>query len=93
MRWLKKFRPKIPMCLQYISCLFQRKVLWQAMHFGTAHSSIPVRKKIAFALPSHCPASSILKHFFPSLHTAVFPSALVQLTIEKANPFPCSSST
>ena len=34
------------------------------MHFGTAHSSIPVRKKIAFALPCHCPAFQPLKAFF-----------------------------
>ena len=52
------------MCLQSISCFFQRKVQWQAMHFGTAHSSIPVRKKIAFALPCHCPAFQPLKAFF-----------------------------
>lgn len=47
---------------------------------------------------SFCPTIPLprfppLKAFFSSLHTAVFPSALVQLTIEKANPFPCSSST
>ena len=52
------------MCLQSISCFFQRKVQWQPMHFGTAHSSIPVRKKIAFALPCHCPAFQPLKAFF-----------------------------
>ena len=93
----RKFRPKIPMCLQSITCYKITSLSdvegWQAMHFGTAHSSIPVRKKIAFALPCHCPASSTIKHFFPSLHTAVFPSALVQLSIEKANAFPCSYST
>ena len=53
------------MCLQSISCLFQRKVQWQPMHFGTAHSSIPVRKKIAFAHPCHGPAFQPLKAFFP----------------------------
>ena len=52
------------MCLQSISCFFQRKVQWQAMHFGTVHSSIPVSKKIAFVLPCHCPAFQPLKAFF-----------------------------
>ena len=48
---VKSFVPNIPCTCSPYPAFFQRKVQWQAMHFGTAHSSIPVRKKIAFALP------------------------------------------
>ena len=46
---------------------------------------------------SFCPTIPLprfppLKAFFSSLHTAVFPSALVQFSIERASAFPCSSS-
>ncbi|WP_332030099.1 hypothetical protein, partial [Kaistella sp.] len=38
-----RFVSNIPCACSPYPAFFQRKVQWQAMHFGTAHSSIPVR--------------------------------------------------
>ena len=50
------------------------------------------QKKNSFCPSLPLPRFQHLKAFFPSLHTAVFPSALVQFSIERASAFPCSSS-
>ena len=76
------------MCLQSISCFFQRKVQWQAMHFGTAHSSIPVRKKIAFALACHCPAFQPLKAFFSFPPYRCLSLRFSSVTHRKSHRFP-----
>ncbi len=80
------------MCLQSISCKKSSSLIEvereQYMHFGTAHSSIPVRKKIALSIAFPLPA-------FPH-HQAFFflpPYRCLSLRFSfshnrKSNPFP-----
>ena len=75
------------MCLQSIACRFQRKVQWQAMHFGTAHSSIPGNKKMRMPSLCLCPLPAPSRIFSIALHTAVFP-APSEIASRKSHPFP-----
>ena len=85
---VKSFVPNIPCACSPYPAFFQRKVQWQAMHFGTAHSSIPVRKKIAFALACHCPAFQPLKAFFSFPPYSCLSLRFSSVTHRKSHPFP-----
>lgn len=59
----------------------------QAMHFGTAHSSIPGNKKMRRPSLCLCPLPAPSRIFSIALHTAVFPAPSA-IANRKSHPFP-----
>ena len=73
------------MCLQSIACFFSAESSVAGYTLRHRAQQYSGQKKNSFCPTIPLPRFPPLKAFFSSLHTAVFPSALVQLPIEKAN--------